>query len=363
MNHTITIYQDDAPIYDIYIREDLHDLANALYGLKIENRKLFIVTESTVASYYLEALKEALRPLGRFVHAYVFPAGEQNKNLDIVRGIYTFLIEQKADRNDVIFALGGGVTGDLAGYTAATYLRGIRFVQMPTSLLAMVDSSIGGKTGVDFDSYKNMVGAFHQPSAVYMNLSSLLTLNERQYLSGFAEVIKHGLLCDAPLYAWMKENREALLARDLPVLQEMITRSCLDKKAIVEKDPKEKGDRALLNLGHTIGHAVEKCKDFTLLHGECVAIGTVAAAYLSWKREMITKEEYLEIKDTFANYHLPVNVSGLSSQEILSASKSDKKMDGGHVKFILLEEIGHAVIRRDVEDAELLSAIDSILVE
>ena len=349
--------------YEITIAKEYEGISEALESLQIGRRRVFAVSETNVSPLHLQGLIRALEPLCAGVSSYVFPAGEEHKQMDVVMDLIRFLIGQKAERGDVIAALGGGVCGDLAGFAAAIYLRGIRVIQFPTSLLAMVDSSIGGKTAVDCDAFKNMIGAFHQPSAVYMNLSFLQTLPEREYVSGFAEVIKHGLLCDRPLYEWMRENRERLLSRDEEALAEMIERSCLDKRSIVEQDPKEGGVRALLNLGHTIGHAVEKAKNFGMLHGECVSAGCCAAAWLSARRGMITKEEYRQVCDTFVSYGLPKEVSGVDAPQILALSKSDKKMDGGRIRFILLEAIGKAVIRQDVTEEEVLLAADSIVVE
>ncbi|MGN0169048.1 MAG: 3-dehydroquinate synthase, partial [Acetatifactor sp.] len=291
---------------------------------------------------------------------YVFPNGEEYKNLDTVREIYKFLIEEGFDRKDMLLALGGGVVGDTTGFVAATYLRGIDFVQVPTTLLSQADSSIGGKTGVDFDGYKNMVGAFKMPSLVYMNIQVLTTLDDRQFFSGFGEVMKHGLIKDAMFYEWLIENMYEICERNLDVLQEMLIKSCTVKKLVVEKDPTEQGDRALLNFGHTIGHAVEKAKNFELYHGECVALGCVAAAYISWKRELLSMEEYYEIRDMFVPFYLPISVDGIDPEEILRLTKSDKKMESGRIKFVLLKKIGKAVIDRTVTDEEILAAINEI---
>ena len=277
-----------------------------------------------------------------------------------MKDIYRFLIEEGFDRKDMLLALGGGVTGDITGYAAATYLRGIDYVQIPTTLLAQADSSIGGKTGVDFDGYKNMVGAFKMPRLVYMNLAALQTLEDRQYFAGFAEVMKHGLIKDAPFYEWLIENMYEICERDLTVLQEMMVRSCNVKRMVVEKDPTEQGDRALLNFGHTIGHAIEKARGFELYHGECVALGAVAAAYISWKRELLAMEEYYEIRDMFVPFYLPISVDKLDVQEILRLTKSDKKMESGQIKFVLLKKIGKAVIDRTVTDEEIVAAINEI---
>ena len=225
----------------------------------------------------------------------------------------------------------------------------------------MVDSSIGGKTGVDFKGYKNMVGAFYQPSLVYINVSVLNTLSHREYCSGFGEIIKHGLIKDAVFYAWLSENKDKLLNLDTEMVMEMIYRSLIVKKDVVERDPKEAGERALLNFGHTIGHAVEKLKDFKFLHGECVAIGMVASAYISWKRKNITEYEMKDIVNCIQSFQLPVATSGITTSDILDAASKDKKMDAGTIKFILLDAIGNAVIDCTVSNDEMAEACDFIL--
>jgi len=249
----------------------------------------------------------------------------------------------------------------MTGFAAATYLRGIDFVQIPTTLLAMVDSSVGGKTGVDFRQYKNMVGAFNMPRLVYMNLDVLQTLDDRQFYSGFAEAMKSALIKDAHFYEWQIENMYEICNREADAMKELVYRSCDIKRFIVEKDPTEKGDRALLNLGHTIGHAIEKYKNFTMTHGECVALGCIAAAYISWKREMLSMEEYYEIRDMFVPFNLPISVEDVDIEEILSFTKSDKKMDNNQIKFVLLKKIGKAVIDRTVTDDEIRAALKEII--
>lgn len=295
------------------------------------------------------------------VKTFTFTAGENSKNLDTVYSLYEVLIHYNFDRKDILIALGGGVVGDLTGYTAATYLRGISFIQVPTSLLAMVDSSIGGKTGVDFHAYKNMVGAFHQPKAVYMNLSTLLTLNDREFVSGLGEIIKHGLIKDADYYQWINENKELIQTKDNAILHEMVFKSCIIKRDVVEKDPKELGDRALLNFGHTIGHAVEKLMEFKLFHGECVALGMVTAGYISHKRGYITKQQFDNLESLLQYFNLPVKVSGLSAEEIFQVTRNDKKMESGKLKFILLKSIGNAVIDTTVTKEEIVESIEYIL--
>lgn len=359
--NNLTVCIDEATAYPIHLQEGYDALPVLLEQFSLKNRRICIVSDSTVASYYLDTMLTALKEVGYAVYSYVFQAGEEHKNLTTVEGLYEYLIQQEFDRNDVLLALGGGVTGDLTGYAAATYLRGIRFIGLPTSLLSMVDSSIGGKTGVDFKQYKNMVGAFHQPKAVYMNMKTLETLNERQFVSGMGEILKHGLIKDALYFEWIKQNKEAILARDMDILRELVYRSLLVKKEVVEHDPKEQGERALLNFGHTIGHAVEKLKNFELLHGECVAIGMVAATYLSCLRGYITKEELAEITETIRAFGLPVAVSGIKAEDIVSACRHDKKMDGKHIKFILLKQVGEAIIDTSITQEELLMSAEYIL--
>jgi 3-dehydroquinate synthase len=260
----------------------------------------------------------------------------------------------------LLVALGGGVVGDLCGFVAATYLRGISFIQIPTTLLAQVDSSIGGKTGVDFDGYKNMVGAFHMPRLVYINVATLASLTERQYFNGFAEVLKHGLIKDSAYYEWLLKNRGAICARQTEILREMIERSLAIKKDIVEHDPHEKGERALLNFGHTVGHAVEKAGDFRRLHGECVALGMLAEAFISWKRGHISAGEWKELREMFAYFKLPTLVADIDVQKVLEYTKSDKKSTGKAVKFVLLQKIGEAMLVDDVTDEEVLQALEGI---
>ena len=347
-------------VYDIVIENNFNQLVKELSVFGIKERKLCIVTERQVASYYLEEVCSLLEKECAKLEVYIFQEGEESKNLSTVDSLYHFLITHEFDRKDMLLALGGGVTGDLTGFAAATYLRGIDFVQIPTSLLAQVDSSIGGKTGVDFLQYKNMVGAFHQPRLVYMNVATLKSLNGDQFACGMGEVLKTGLIRDEKFYVWTINHMSEIEERIEPVLTKMIQKCCDIKRQVVENDPTEQGERAVLNLGHTIGHAIEKLKNFELLHGQCVALGTVAAAYISYKRSYLSDEEFYEIRDMNVGFYLPITVDGLKSEDILAATKSDKKMEQGTIKFILLESVGHAVVDRTVTDEEMLEAINSI---
>lgn len=357
----IQVKSDGKPCYEIWLEHSFDKLKEALDEFEIKNRKVAVITDSRVGGLYGEELIKLLTPLAGKVTLFAFEEGEANKTLDTVRKVYTHLIEEKFDRKDLLIALGGGVVGDLTGFTAATYLRGVDFIQIPTTLLSQVDSSIGGKTGVDFDSYKNMVGAFHQPRLVYMNLSVLNTLSGEQFASGMGEILKHGLIRSSDYYEWTISHMSEIEDRKPGTLKEMVYGSCLIKRDVVEEDPKEQGVRALLNFGHTIGHSVEKLKDFALLHGECVALGSVAAGFISWKRGLISNEEFFELRDMFVGFGLPITLDGLTAEEIVRATKLDKKMRAGQIRFILLRGIGEAFVDDTVTDQELYEAADYIL--
>ena len=350
------VKKDGQFCYHIYLEPDFAKLLEAVEPLNIKERKLCIVADSTTAELYGAELKEILKETCTYVSMFVFPAGEVNKTLNTVRDLYEHLILEKFDRKDMLVALGGGVVGDLTGFAAATYLRGIGFIQIPTTLLSQVDSSIGGKTGVDFDAYKNMVGAFHMPRLVYMNLNVLKTLPDRQFACGMGEIIKHGLIQDSDYLEKLSTYQREIREKNYAALLWMVAGSCKVKRHVVEEDPTEQGIRAWLNFGHTIGHSVEKLKDFTLCHGECVAIGCAAAAWMSWKRGLISEKEKEAAEQLLLDYQLPVRVKGLKPEDIVKTTKLDKKMDAGKVKFVLLKKIGEAFVTRDVEDEELLRA-------
>ncbi len=354
----LSVRTDRGRSYGIYFEQDFAKLPAVLEeNCAISQRKICVVTDSQVEKLYLEPVEKALEGNCAKLCHFSFPAGEPSKTLDTVRKLYEFLILEHFERRDLLIALGGGVVGDLTGFAAATYLRGVDFVQVPTTLLAQVDSSIGGKTGVDFDSYKNMVGAFHQPSLVYMNASVLSTLSEEQFACGMGEVLKHGLIRSDSYYTWVIEHLFEIAERDPDTLKQLVLESCKIKRSVVEKDPTEKGERALLNFGHTIGHAIEKVKSPELLHGQCVALGCVAAAYISFRRGLLTTEEFYEIRDMNVGFDLMFTVDGIDAEEILRLTKSDKKMDKGAVKFVLLKKIGKAFIDTTVTDEEILDAI------
>ena len=363
MAKDLPVTLDGKVIYHIKLTDSFQGLAEELKQLGYQaDQKICIISDSNVAKLYAETVKNILTKSFPQIFCYEFQAGEASKNTDTVNGVYEFLIQNHFDRHDLMIALGGGVVGDLTGFTAATYLRGIDFIQVPTSLLSEVDSSIGGKTGVDFDAYKNMVGAFHMPKLVFTNINTLQTLPDNQFSAGMGEVIKHGLIKDAAYYEWLLENAADIWARKPEALRKTVTWSNEIKRAVVEKDPTEKGDRMLLNFGHTLGHAIEKLKNFELLHGECVALGALAAMKLSENRGMIKPEETNRFKEALGEFHIGTQVSGLEKDAIVAASKNDKKMDSGIIKFILIHSIGDAYVDRTVTEDEMKQALDQVLV-
>ena len=361
MSQRLEVLYNRKPCYDIVIEQNFNNLSNELSKLECSNKKICVITDSIVSPIYKDELLKVLEPVCKSVYFYCFTAGEKQKNLSTVNNIYSYLIEQHFDRKDILLALGGGVVGDITGFAAATYLRGIDYIQIPTTLLSQVDSSIGGKTGVDYEQYKNMVGAFKMPKLVYINVHTLSTLDDRQFYNGFAEAMKHGLIKDAMYYEWLLSNMYEICEREPETLEELVYRSCQIKKAVVEKDPLEQADRALLNFGHTIGHAIERYKNFNLLHGECIALGCVAAAFISWKKQLLSMDEYYEIRDMFVPFNLPISIEELNIDEVITITKSDKKMEQDTLKFILLKKIGKAVINRTVTVEELRAGIEEII--
>ena len=356
----IPVHLDGKTIYDIVLEDSFDALAKEISALGTEKKKICIIADSNVSDLYLDEVTKILSGCCREVTSYVFPAGEENKNLKTVQGVYEHLILNHYDRKDLLVALGGGVTGDLCGFVAATYLRGVDFVQIPTTLLSQVDSGIGGKTGVDFDSYKNMVGAFHMPKLVYTNVSVLRTLPDDQFSGGMGEVIKHGLILDKEYFDWIQTNRAKILAKDADTLKLLIQGSDFIKREVVEIDPTEQNERATLNFGHTLGHAIEKLKNFTMLHGHCVAVGALAAMNICKERGLVKQDEIDAYKALMEYFFIPTSISGLNTEEVIVATKNDKKMEAGVIKFILLDRVGHAYIDRTVTKDEMERALATI---
>lgn len=368
-SYDILCLSGDAQTGALSCQGEEQPLSHYLQLLGYSDRKIAVVTDDVVAPLYADAVVRELGQITDTVRLIVLPSGEDHKHLGTVHGIYEKLVEAHFDRHDLIVALGGGVVGDIAGFAAATYLRGIAFAQVPTTLLAMCDSSIGGKTGVDFDAYKNMIGAFYMPRLVYMHTQVLKTLPERQLKAGLAEVVKYGLICDEAFFARVVRATEnvtftQLLETDAAEAVGIITESCRFKKEVVEEDPLENGRRAILNYGHTIGHAIEKLSGFQMLHGECVAIGSIAAAFISKKRGMLSEEAYERIVTSFQKMGLCFSPAAfhvtIRQADVIAVMKSDKKADGNTVKFILLNGIGNAVIATDVSEEEILDALTQV---
>lgn len=362
MSQKLEVKYEGKFCYNIHIENSFSDFSKAYASVSGLNcKKVCIVTDSNVAKLYLNEMENICKKQFEVVESFIFDAGEASKNLSVVEKLYQKLINSRFDRKDMLMALGGGVVGDLTGFTAATYLRGISFIQVPTTLLSQVDSSIGGKTGVDFLQYKNIVGAFYMPKMVYINTAVLHSLPEVQFQSGMGEVIKHGLIKSANYYQWLKDNRSAICSLDDAVMEKLVFESCKIKKRVVEEDPKEQGIRAHLNFGHTLGHAIEKLSEFSLYHGQCVSIGINGAAFLSMKNHGLSKTDYEDILKTLTSFGLPVTVKNYSKTQVLSATKSDKKMEGNHIKFVVLDSLGDATIDKSYTDDDLLQAIDVVI--
>jgi 3-dehydroquinate synthase len=347
--------------YPIYVATDFQGLSKAFSTSRISGH-VVVITDSNVDGYYGDECVSSLKAEGFDVSKYVFTAGEKSKNLDTVKDIYRFLSDLKLDRSSTLLALGGGVTGDIAGFAAATYLRGINFIQVPTSLLAQADSSIGGKVGVDFEGAKNIIGAFYQPRFVYINVNTLRNLPARELRSGLAEVIKHGLIMDADFYEYLDYNISKIYSFDVDVLQYMTKMNCSIKGGVVEKDERERDLRAILNFGHTIGHAVESVSNFELLHGECVSIGISGAYRLACKLGMVEESVAAQVTATLVKAGLPVKAHGLNVDKVYETMFRDKKIKGGKFTFILPRGIGE-VIQLSLNEEEMIKGVLAELFE
>jgi len=354
---TLTVDLGDRS-YPIYIGDDL--LGNAtLLQQHIPGRNVLVVSNVTVAPLYLEKTLSMLA--GKHVETCILPDGEEYKNLDTLNTIYDVLLGKKLDRNSTIIALGGGVIGDMAGFAAASYQRGVHLVQIPTTLLAQVDSSVGGKTAVNHPLGKNMIGAFYQPRAVIADTSTLNTLPDRELSAGIAEIIKYGLIRDLPFFNWLQQNMAKLLTRDADALAHAIEVSCRNKAEVVAADEKESGQRALLNLGHTFGHAIEAGLGYgKWLHGEAVAAGMCMAAIMSHQLGWLSAADVDRITDMVKRANLPVDAPvELSPERFVELMSVDKKVMDGVLRLVLLKDIGHAVITNDYTQEQLVEAIRS----
>lgn len=347
--------------YPIYFTESFEGLAEAAEKCGYKGRKLCIVSDSNVAPIYAKKVSEALKGVFSEIKVCIFKAGEKSKTIDTIKGFYDFLLENKFDRKSVIAGLGGGVAGDMAGFAAATFMRGVDFVQIPTTLLAQVDSSVGGKVGVDYGSYKNVVGAFYQPKFVYINTSTIDTLPKREFSAGMAEVIKYGIIQSEDFYDYLKINKEKIKAYDKECLTHIIRSCCEMKAVVVGEDEHDTGLREILNYGHTIGHAVEGLKEFELIHGECVSIGMAAVMDISEKRGMVSADDVAELKGLLRYFDLPVSVGGLKAEDVYEQLFHDKKVSSGKLKFVLADGIGKTLRTSEVSKEEVMGAVNAVL--
>ena len=322
----------------------------------LKRKHAAIVTNTTVAPLYLAQLSDALQAAGVQVIPIILPDGEAYKNSDTLNSIYDALLQNRCERSTTLIALGGGVIGDLTGYAAATFLRGVPFIQIPTTLLSQVDSSVGGKTGINHPLGKNMIGAFYQPQLVLADIDTLQTLPPREFSAGVAEVIKYGLIRDAHFFDWLEHQMPQLMQLDEAVLSEAIYRSCQNKADVVAKDEHEQGERALLNLGHTFGHAIENAMGYGVwLHGEAVAAGTMMAADLSQRMNWLSADDVARIKNSLLAANLPLIPPKLGTAKYLDLMGLDKKVENGKIRLVLQQGIGRAVITSDY-DADKLNA-------
>jgi len=338
--------------YPIYIGQHLLG-QTALTTRYVKGQQVLIVTNETVAPLYLKKTRTAFANFE--TSEVILPDGEEYKNLTVLNKIFDTLLSQRFDRQTTLVALGGGVVGDITGFAAACYQRGVPFIQIPTTLLAQVDSSVGGKTGVNHRLGKNMIGAFHQPLCVVIDTNTLRTLDDRQLSAGLAEVIKYGLINDLAFFEWLESHTAALLARDFSALSFAIARSCRDKANIVAKDERESGQRALLNLGHTFGHAIETGLGYGVyLHGEAVAIGMCLAAQFSARLGWMSDTDVRRVGALIEKMALPTRIpKGFTVDRMLDLMQVDKKVQAGKLRLVLLEGIGKAVIT-DQYDPQLL---------
>lgn len=330
-------------------------IANKQYS-----KQALLVSDDHVGPLYGEQIIQLLSEQGISAKLSLIPEGEQSKNLQQAETLYTQAIELGLDRNSVIIALGGGVIGDLAGFVAATYLRGVPFIQIPTSLLAQVDSSVGGKVAVDHPLGKNLIGAFYQPQHVHINLAVLKTLVPRQFAAGMAEVIKYGLLADTVLFAYLEKHHQAIMAQDEAALAWLIQRCCEIKSRFVSADETEQGIRIALNLGHTMGHAVEAASRYRYLHGEAVAIGLVGICYVSELLGFVDSKITERLKKMLTNYGLPLAAPGFKQDELISYMQRDKKSFDGRIRWILLKNIGQWTVEDELSASLIGTALSRL---
>ena len=353
---TLTVDIKDQP-YPIHIGAGLLDRAD-LITPHLPQKRVAVVTNTTVGPLYSARLRAALAASGVESFEIVLPDGEIHKNWQTLNQIFDQLIEKRCERKTTLIALGGGVVGDMTGFAAATYQRGVPYIQIPTTLLAQVDSAVGGKTAINHPQGKNMIGAFYQPKLVLSDTKILDTLPKREFSAGMAEVIKYGLIRDLPFFEWLESHIEKIMARDEDTLIHAIYESCRNKAEVVAQDEKETGIRAILNLGHTFGHAIETATGYgTWLHGEAVAMGTLLAADLSRRIGLFNQKSIARVKRLYSLTSLPLTPPKLGAEKYLTLMAGDKKVDAGEIRFVLLKSLGHARINVAVDQIIVRSTV------
>jgi len=348
--------------YQIFISHNwLSSLGETMKSVGLSG-KILIVTNPKIKNLYGERVFESIKNSGFEADIFEIPDGEIFKNLDTVSKIYDYLIEKEYSRQGILVALGGGVVGDITGFAAATYMRGIRFVQVPTSLIAMVDSSVGGKTGVNHPKEKNLIGSFHQPSLVFIDTILLDTLPFDEFRGGLAEVVKHGIIKEKPFFDFLQDKMSRILDIRKDEILRIVKTSCKIKRDVVEEDEKEKGIRAILNYGHTIGHAIESLTNFSeFKHGEAVAIGMMSASFIAKEMEILSEIALQKIWALIKKIGLPYKISNnISPEDIILQLNKDKKVKDGKVRFVLPTAIGKVTIRDDVPKEIIIKSLERI---
>jgi 3-dehydroquinate synthase len=346
--------------YDVRVERGLLDLVGERLRALVNTPRAAVVTDTHVAPLYLERMRRSLTAAGVENFDLIIPAGEQHKTLDTVELIYDRLLAERIDRATPIVALGGGVVGDVAGLAAATVLRGVPLVQVPTTLLAMVDASVGGKSGVNHARGKNLIGAFHQPRAVFIDPQVLASLPTSELQNGLAECIKHELIRDAEGFGRLEQNIDRALALDMHYLADLIAHNVAIKARVVEADPLERGERAHLNFGHTFAHAIESLTSYDIAHGRAVGLGIVAATFLSMRLGMLQETEWGRIQSLVSRAGLHTSGTQAPADKLMRAMRGDKKVQSGRLRFVLLDGIGRAVVRDDVPEDLVRDALNMI---
>jgi len=347
--------------YEIRIGKDIMDRTTLLIAKNHKAPHYVVITDDCVGGLYGKKVLTALKEVGLNASLIEFPAGEASKNMNTVLGLTSKLMETGADRETCLIALGGGVVGDMVGFIASIFMRGVSYIQIPTTLVAQVDSSIGGKTGIDLSFGKNLLGTFYQPCAVFANLSFLDTLPEKEFNNGLAEIIKYGIIDDEKMFRVLEDNMAAIKEKDAKLLLGLVETCCQIKKSVVEIDEKEKGLRRILNFGHTLGHAVEAISQYSITHGEGVAMGMVAAARLSEKMGYLKEDASKRIESLVSLAGLPVKIpKSLDSDKMIAQLKRDKKKKGDVIHFVLLKKIGMPFINGNIEHKLIASVIEEM---